>query len=1001
MYRWIIILLLIVQLLKGHTALSQPPPLNFHHLTVRNGLNDGIINAIVQDKYGYMWFASYGALNRFNGYTVEKFTTVQGDSSSLPASIVNALYCDSSGDLWIGYDEGLAVFNYQHSNFKRIKASARIRINEIQPLNQAELLLLGNQQLWVYNKKEESIKPFVLKEDRQFFSKHPPFSICSTDDKIYIGSVGGVIICDRKSGKTIFHPVQALGNSTADKIMADRDNNLWVNDIFNFLLVKINLATLSEEAVHDLPAVTALKMQMSFLDFVADDHHNVWIVTSLKGLMQYNSATGRITFHQQNPFLPGSIASNILRTVYRAGDGNIWVSMLGGVDYFDPQNNLFSVIYPFAEPTANTLARGFSKDKQGNYWFTTGDGISKYSLAGNTYEVWKNETGKPDKIYYNSSRAVLADRNNTIWIATGKGINRYNTQTRSMEFLTRKDSLPQGFYLNINESSDGTIWFCSNQNDGLYYYDPSVKRIFSIRNHPVLKKYTGYGVRRVFEDSKKRLWIGFDGEGYAMYDPAGQATRYWYNSYKNDSSIINNRVIDITEDNKGIIWISTFNGIRSVDPTNGNTGWVHTGLKSTITNGLAVDKLNRLWIGSSAGLMMLDSSRKFFTYFDESFGLPSSEFPEHQAHVTDDGHFVFPSNKGYIFFNPLDYKEEKQELKVYISSVQLFDKPYISEEGIGNSKEISLGAQENFFTITLEALNYKNPGQTWYAYRLDGLEKGWHFTQDAKAVYTNVPGGDYVFRYKATANINDWNVPESILHIQVATKFYKTTWFWISLIILLGGLLYFFYRYRIRQQEQLFMLESKTQVLEKEKAMVMYESLKQQLNPHFLFNSLTSLSSLIQSADTKTARDFLDSLSKTYRYILKSRDHETVVLADELKFAENYVRLQKTRFEKGLEVEIRIPEEQLQRKIVPVTLQNLIENAIKHNIIDDDSPLQIEIFTQDDCIIVRNNLQKKNFVETSNKQGLGNLRSLYQYLSQRPVELAEDGNYFTVKIPLL
>jgi LytS/YehU family sensor histidine kinase len=197
------------------------------------------------------------------------------------------------------------------------------------------------------------------------------------------------------------------------------------------------------------------------------------------------------------------------------------------------------------------------------------------------------------------------------------------------------------------------------------------------------------------------------------------------------------------------------------------------------------------------------------------------------------------------------------------------------------------------------------------------------------------------------------------------------------------------------------MLESKTQVLEKEKAMVMYESLKQQLNPHFLFNSLTSLSSLIQSADTKTARDFLDSLSKTYRYILKSRDHETVVLADELKFAENYVRLQKTRFEKGLQVEMRIPEEQLQRKIVPVTLQNLIENAIKHNIIDDDSPLQIEIFAENDFIIVRNNLQKKNFVETSNKQGLGNLRSLYQYLSQRPVEIAEDSNYFTVKIPLL
>ncbi|RYF95113.1 MAG: hypothetical protein EOO00_04755 [Chitinophagaceae bacterium] len=124
-------------------------------------------------------------------------------------------------------------------------------------------------------------------------------------------------------------------------------------------------------------------------------------------------------------------------------------------------------------------------------------------------------------------------------------------------------------------------------------------------------------------------------------------------------------------------------------------------------------------------------------------------------------------------------------------------------------------------------------------------------------------------------------------------------------------------------------------------------------------------------------------------------------MAGELKFAETYVRLQQTRFERGLLVNFLVPEEYYHRKIAPVTLQNMIENAIKHNIIDEESPLEIDIYSEDDYIVVRNNLQKKNFVETSNRQGLNNLQSLYHYLSDRAVEIEENKNYFMVKIPLL
>jgi len=213
-------------------------------------------------------------------------------------------------------------------------------------------------------------------------------------------------------------------------------------------------------------------------------------------------------------------------------------------------------------------------------------------------------------------------------------------------------------------------------------------------------------------------------------------------------------------------------------------------------------------------------------------------------------------------------------------------------------------------------------------------------------------------------------------------------------------LFFWIYKKRIEHKERIYSLQNKAQILEKEKALVQYESLKQQLNPHFLFNSLTSLSSLIQQ-DQDLAKRFLDQMSKIYRYILTSRDSELVPLVEDIKLVRVYTQLQQTRFQNGLHVTIDVNEENYSRKIVPVTLQNLMENAIKHNVIDGDRPLNIDIFTEDGYLIVRNNLQKKNSVQSSNKQGLANMKSLYHYLDKRPMIIEEDEVFFTVKIPLI
>jgi sensor histidine kinase YesM len=176
-----------------------------------------------------------------------------------------------------------------------------------------------------------------------------------------------------------------------------------------------------------------------------------------------------------------------------------------------------------------------------------------------------------------------------------------------------------------------------------------------------------------------------------------------------------------------------------------------------------------------------------------------------------------------------------------------------------------------------------------------------------------------------------------------------------------------------------------------------YTSLKNQVNPHFLFNSLNVLTSLV--GENEDAVKYIKKLSEVYRYLLENKDKQTVSLSTELKFAEAYIYLHKIRFGDKLKSTIHVQESSF--SIVPLSLQMLIENAIKHNIISEDAPLNIEIYTSDKYIIVKNNLQLKNIRETSLNIGLENIKKRYSYLSDKKVIIKKDEDNFIVKLPLL
>lgn len=188
--------------------------------------------------------------------------------------------------------------------------------------------------------------------------------------------------------------------------------------------------------------------------------------------------------------------------------------------------------------------------------------------------------------------------------------------------------------------------------------------------------------------------------------------------------------------------------------------------------------------------------------------------------------------------------------------------------------------------------------------------------------------------------------------------------------------------------------------LSKEKLQTQLNGLLQQINPHFLFNSLNSLSALI-AEDPKRAQKFVSDLSKVYRYLLRTNESELTTLATELQFIESYFRLLQTRFGAGVQLQKNVDAADERLLLPPLTLQLLIENAVKHNTVGKSQPLCIEILTADEHLIVRNNLQKKVLKVEGGRVGLSNIAEKYRLINKSTIEVSEGGGFFTVKIPLI
>lgn len=220
----------------------------------------------------------------------------------------------------------------------------------------------------------------------------------------------------------------------------------------------------------------------------------------------------------------------------------------------------------------------------------------------------------------------------------------------------------------------------------------------------------------------------------------------------------------------------------------------------------------------------------------------------------------------------------------------------------------------------------------------------------------------------------------------------KITLLFTTLVVLLYEAIFFFGQWKDALLE--------TEKFKKETVQAQLDSLRNQVNPHFLFNSLNTLVSIIPE-NPNTAVDFVQKLSSVYRYLLSVKERELVPLATELDFIQSYLFLLKVRFEENLQVKILIPQEAQERLLPPISLQLLIENAIKHNVISREKPLHITLTANQETLTVHNNLQPKQQWEESTGVGLENIKARYSILSILTIQVSKTHEGFSVSLPLL
>lgn len=954
-----ILLLLVLQ----QTTNAQPTI--WHQYEFSTSLQPVVINKITQDPFGRMWLGTTKGLFSFDG--IDFTLHAMRDSSS---QHITAVYCDSQF-VFIGMEDG-RLFQRSLKSWKQ----------EFKLIETLEAQIVGivedtSHNLWIatYGSglyvKDGSQLHRITVEDGLPGNDIYTISI-SPDGTAWLGTDGGLTNCSFTSGKPVIRNYtvhDGLSDEIIRCLVVDNKGLVWMGTqdqgicLFDPAAGMFSIPPFSRH--WNLGPVSALAI---------DNDSRLMIGTQGMGLVSislhdrfhpvfYNQATGY---------------DNVkVKDIVRDTEGNFWIASANrGLDHFPA---LFQWIAPSIDGISQSMQAVFY-DGHALLWFATLEGLFHAvidSSGANMATLVRLTAGTQPVI-----TSIYEDHHKNLWIGTfDQGLFLRPAGKKQFIQILHQDGLANdnvlsvtGDMVNVWIATLGGVTRCNiqldieNKNDLLFHNFSDESGLHS--NY----------LYQVFIDSKGRVWFATDGNGLKVYENGT------FRSFEKAGDEVINSVYSITEDHSGSIWFSTpSSGLYQFDGDTILKSGARIGLSDMSIMGITTDANGDIVIIENDAIDILEHKTNQIRRYGGR-ELFQGISPNLNAFARDRfGNIWVATKKGILkYYSPSP--EFAHEAQLEIRQVMVYMQP------VDFSKVSRFGYNQNYLTFDFQAFWNSDPSQIRYRYRLLGYDLEWLNTKDDRAVYPELPPGTYTFRIQSTIHHN-FDDAQTVDYTFTIDPPFWTTWWFVTALFISGGLLvYLLIKERDRRRER----EEK---LKRERIEFQFENLKSQLNPHFLFNSFNTLATLVEE-DQHVALSYIDHLADFYRSLLSYKDIDLIPLKKEFELTNNYIFLLKQRHGERLQVDYDVPDELQQKLIPPLTLQLLIENAVKHNVASEEHPLHVQIFTSDkNRICIKNKLQLKASV-VSTGFGLQNIRARCELLGRNDFDINQAGGYFQVCVPL-
>ncbi len=792
----------------------------FEYLTTRNGLSQNHVNCIFQDKEGFIWIGTYNGLNRFDGYNIKTFHS--GDShSSLSSDPVNAIFQDSNGFIWVGTDLGL---------------------NKMDP---------------VTNKIEQY---FNLNPDSSLHVENNVRTIFE-DDKglLWIGFYGGGIkVFDPQKGgfidSDVFFESELLpGHAKVNAFYEDKLGVYWIGTE-NMGLVEFHPET-GVRRTHHIYSEKEGRSEAIITTITPDNEGKLWIGTWSEGVKVLDPQKG--VFRDFNPSGNHNFPDVPVTSVF-ADDGIIWIGTMGNGVYRYDRNSGESVNINRSSVNIhglnNDIVWEVFQDRSGVIWLGTyGGGVNLFYPGSGVFNVFRAAPDHKGRLNNSYVSAFYELSHKSLLIGTlGGGVNILDVESGRFSYLLEGEKPLAKTIRYIFRDKDDRVWISTSS--GLYRYDKNLEERLFFPFDPSPNGIGDKSIYSIFQDSRGHFWFGQWGDGLKKLeysesfknDPREMA----FKGYRN-ADFVGNTVWDFIEDRKGNVWIGAGNGlfryqrdkdkfvnypfpgssgaatiscfyedeinsrlvmgtlgrgVAILDLINGGISFLNVkdGLLSNDVLSLHSDQERNLWICTSNGLSRFDPRSGQFRHLNVEMGMQENELLNHSWSLSEN-RILVAGNNGFYLFYPDELVDSPFEPNVVITDFRVNGEESKSSLSTAETEEYdwvtNLQANENTVSIEFAALDYRMSDKIDYRYKLDGFDQDWNVVHagNRRATYTNLDGGNYVFRVKASNSDGLWTGQEKSIVLNLKPPFYRHPLFRGAGVLLLAMVILILFRIRERK----------------------------------------------------------------------------------------------------------------------------------------------------------------------------------------------------------